>query len=243
MFREPALRMAKRVAEAAPRRLLETAAGTGIVTRELAVRLPDFDTFVVTDLNPAALAVAQEMTGERERVSFHRADATALPFGDGSFDALVCQFGIMLFPDKQRAYQEARRVLEPGGRLFLTVWDARSRNPFAEVLTGVIERFFETDAPRYFDTPYAYHALDEIRASLQGSGFGDISARVVRAKAPIGDAALFAEGFVFGTQFRDTLAARGVDAFLLRNRIAAAFEAELKGETALQYLMIEAVAC
>jgi SAM-dependent methyltransferase len=64
-----------------------------------------------------------------DQVEFQPADATALPFADGSFDAVVCQFGVMFFPDKDKSYREVFRVLAPTGRYLFNVWDSHRHNP------------------------------------------------------------------------------------------------------------------
>src|SRR5260370_41657792 len=93
-------------------RVLETAAGTGIVTRALLRSLPASVSVVATDLNQPMLDRAAELLSS-SRVSWQKADAQALPFPDGAFDAVVCLFGEMFFPDKQNAYLEALRGLTP----------------------------------------------------------------------------------------------------------------------------------
>ena len=107
--------IARRAATLAPTRVLELAAGTGIVTRRLRDFLPREAHLIATDLNPPMLEVARQKFRPDEAVEFQPADATALPFPDASFDAVVCQFGVMFFPDKDKGHREARRVLVSGG--------------------------------------------------------------------------------------------------------------------------------
>ena len=147
IFVDYAAAMAKLVAAAKPGRVLETAAGTGIVTRTLRDALPPDTSLTATDLNPPMLEVARAKFEAQERVSFEPADATALPFADGSFDAMVCQFGVMFFPDKARGYREAYRVLAPGGRYFFSVWDAHRHNPYGQVALDTVTKFFPNDPP------------------------------------------------------------------------------------------------
>ncbi|HEX7952510.1 MAG TPA: class I SAM-dependent methyltransferase, partial [Burkholderiales bacterium] len=111
-------------------RLLEIAAGTGVVTRALAAALPDSAAIVATDLNQAMLDQAARV-GTKRAVEWRQADAMQLPFEDASFDAVVCQFGVMFFPDKPKAFAEARRVLRPGGLFLFNVWDSIAENEFA----------------------------------------------------------------------------------------------------------------
>src|SRR5690242_6913191 len=114
--------LAERVASGAPNRVLETACGTGIVTRALARRLPAAAELVASDLNQPMLDFAAGQLKDR-RVTWRQADALALPFPDRSFDAVACQFGAMFFPDRVAGYREASRVLRPGGRFVFSVWD------------------------------------------------------------------------------------------------------------------------
>jgi ubiquinone/menaquinone biosynthesis C-methylase UbiE len=137
LFAPYAADVAARAARLAPAEVLETAAGTGIVTRALRRALPETATIVATDLNQAMLdhAAAQLPAGA---VIWRQADATVLPFADGSFDALVCQFGVMFFPDKALGYREARRVLRPGGTFLFSVWDRLSANEAEDTVVGAL---------------------------------------------------------------------------------------------------------
>src|SRR5690242_16466266 len=150
-------------------RILEVAAGTGVVTRALAT-LSDAE-IIATDLNQAMLDQAAA-TGTARPVQWRQADALALPFGDGEFDAVVCQFGAMFFPDKPRAYSEARRVLKPGGVFLFNVWDRISENEFADVITAALATMFPEDPPRFLArTPHGYHDRATIMRDLAAGGF------------------------------------------------------------------------
>ncbi len=242
MFREPAERMARIVASYRPQHLLETAAGTGLVTQAVLDQVPAVRAYIATDLNPAALGVAQGKVAGRENVTLEVADAQALAYASDSFDMVLCQFGMMLFPNKERAYAEARRVLKPGGRYLFSVWDSVFRNPFAGVLIRTIEETFGANPPAYFNLPYAYHQIDAIRTSLQDCGFGEIMATVHRTVSPISDPEGFATGFVHRPDFVAEVNARGGDLAVIQQALAQAFARELRGQTALQYIFIEAVA-
>ena len=112
--------------------VLETACGTGILTRRLRDRLAPGVRLVATDLNRAMLDYARRRLGEPPGVEWQTADAAALPFPDGSFGAVVCQLGIMFVPDKAAAMREARRVLVSGGLFAFLVWDRLELNPHAK---------------------------------------------------------------------------------------------------------------
>src|SRR3984893_4072267 len=166
--------MAQRVAAASPARVLETAAGTGIVTRKLRDALPAATRLTAPDLNPPMLDIARTKFRSGEQVEFQTADAMALPFADGSFDAVVCQFGVMFFPDKRKSYSEDLRVLAPGGRYVFSVWDSHRYNPFGRLAHQVAGSFFPADPPAFYNVPFSCHQIDPIKESLIEAGFTGI---------------------------------------------------------------------
>ncbi len=209
IFVDYAADIARRAAAGSPARVLETAAGTGIVTRALRDLLPAGARLTATDLNPPMLEIAGAKFRPGEAVAFQPADAMALPFADASFDAVVCQFGVMFFPDKDRSYREVHRVLAPGGRTLFSVWDAHRYNPFARIAQEISARFFPADPPQFYNVPFSYHRIDPIKESLIAAGFADINAAVVRVEKEIPDASVFARGLVYGNPVIDQIRARG----------------------------------
>jgi SAM-dependent methyltransferase len=152
-------------------RVLEIAAGTGVVTRALASKLPASVEIVATDLNQAMIDHA-EAIGTLRPVAWRQADAMQLPFGDAEFDAVVCQFGVMFLPDKARAFAEARRVLRPGGAFLFNVWDRIEDNEFADTVTSALATVFPDDPPRFLArTPHGYHDARAIARDLGQGGF------------------------------------------------------------------------
>ncbi len=152
-------------------RVLEIAAGTGVVTRALASVLPESVSIVATDLNEAMLEQA-EAVGTKRPVEWRQADAMALPFPDEMFDAVICQFGVMFFPDKAKAFAEARRVLRPGGVFVFNVWDRIEENEFVDTVTTALEALFPNDPPRYHARiPHGYHDRATIERDLAAGGF------------------------------------------------------------------------
>src|SRR5438046_7598700 len=110
--------------------------------------------------------------GTKRAVEWQQADAMQLPFGDATFDAVVCQFGAMFFPDKAKAFAEARRVLRPGGVFFFNVWDRIEENEFAHAVTAALETVFPGDPPRFLArTPHGYHDKALIARDLLQGGF------------------------------------------------------------------------
>jgi len=152
-------------------RVLEIAAGTGVVTRHLASALPERVSIVATDLNQSMLAHASAL-GTTRPVEWREADAMALPFEDATFDAVVCQFGVMFFPDKPKAFSEAGRVLRPGGVFVFNVWDRIAENEFADAVTTALESLFPEDPPRFLArTPHGYYDRPTIERDLADGGF------------------------------------------------------------------------
>jgi SAM-dependent methyltransferase len=163
--------MVKRLAPLSLTRVLETAAGTGVVTRALASALPESVSIVATDLNEAMLEQAQAV-GTSRPVEWRQADAEALPFPDETFDAVICQFGVMFFPDKAKAFAEAHRVLRPGGVFLFSVWDRIEENQFVNTVTTALESLFPEDPPRFHArVPHGYHSRSTIERDLAAGGF------------------------------------------------------------------------
>src|SRR5690349_9026253 len=134
MFEPFAQDLARRLQGMRSGNVLELAAGTGIVTRALAWTLPDAVVITATDLNPAMLDQARSHAG-LEQVLWQEADALSLPFADQKFDYIVCQFGVMFFPDKVAAFREALRTLRPGGHFLFSVWGNRAGSVWDVVVT------------------------------------------------------------------------------------------------------------
>jgi ubiquinone/menaquinone biosynthesis C-methylase UbiE len=199
LFRPYAEDMARRVVLRAPRTVLELAAGTGIVTRLLRDRLHRSAELTATDLNADMLEIAREKFEPDERVRFETADATALPFKDRSFDCVVCQFGLMFFPDRPAALREARRVLKPHGRLLFNVWDGPRYNSFARIGREVVDQFFPYDPPKFLQTPFSWPDIDPVKTALIEAGFGQLAIYVLPRVHDLGDTQDFARGLVFGS--------------------------------------------
>ena len=208
LFADFAADMARRVAALAPRRVLETAAGTGIVSRAMRDRLPADARLTVTDLNPPMLEIARRKFTAGELVEVQPADAQALPFGDAAFDAMVCQFGIMFYPDKPKSYREAMRVLRPGGTYLFSVWDAHSQNGFARITERLIRQVFPVDPPGSYRVPFSCSEIDPIKEALVEAGFSGLSIDVLRIDKPVSELKPFAEGLILGNPLVDQIRAR-----------------------------------
>jgi len=200
LFEFSAADLARRVAEllGRPAEVLEVACGTGIASRHLASALPAGTKLVATDLNEAMLEHAERVNGDLPGVTYTQADALDLSFEDARFDAVVCQFGIMFFPDKAKGMIEMTRVLKPGGFLALNVWDSMDKNPAVKVVDGVIKRFFETDPPRFLEIPFGLYDVEEGRRLFREAGFRDVEVNYVSETVEVADHSLPARGFVTG---------------------------------------------
>jgi SAM-dependent methyltransferase len=171
IFEPYATDLVNRLAARPVGRVLEIAAGTGVVTRTLVSVLPESVSIVASDLNQAMLDQAVAV-GTTRPVEWRQADAMRLPFQDGAFDAVVCQFGVMFFPDKAQAFSEARRVLRSGGIFIFNVWDRIEENEFAETVTTALESLFPADPPRFLARiPYGYYDRPTIERDLADGGF------------------------------------------------------------------------
>jgi ubiquinone/menaquinone biosynthesis C-methylase UbiE len=210
IFEPYAVDLAAHVAKADPKKVLEVAAGTGVVTRALAARLPASASLVVTDLSQPMLDRAMARQAD-SRIEWKQADALALPFADASFDAVICQFGVMFFPDKVQGYREPRRVLKSGGQYVFNVWDRIQDNEFADVVTNALATAFPEDPPRFMArTPHGYHDVDQIRAELKTAGFSRIEIDVVEHRSKAASARDVAIAYCQGTPLRNEIEARDV---------------------------------
>ena len=208
IFESYALDLADRLAKKQPGDVLETAAGTGVLTRAIASRMPANVRIVATDLNQSMLDHASTRLSQNDRVEWRQADALALPFPDQSFDAVACQFGVMFFPDKVQGFREALRVLRPGGHFFFNVWDRISANEFSDVVTQELAVLFPDDPPRFVArTPHGYHDVENIHQELKAAGFRDVSLEAVdrKSRASSRDVAI---AFCQGTPLRNEIVAR-----------------------------------
>ena len=211
LFQPYAEVMASRLDGLTQGRVLETAAGTGIVTRALAKALPRDVEIVATDLNQAMLDLASGKL-QAPNVRWQQADAQALPFDDASFDAVVCQFGVMFFPDKQAGFREALRVLKPGGRFLFNVWDSLDRNEVSRIVSEAAGKAFPNDPPRFVErVPFGYFDPDRIRGEVQQAGFENVEIDVVEKVTTAPSAREPATGLCQGSPLRAEIEARGPD--------------------------------
>lgn len=205
-FTPYARELALRAAAFGPSDVLEIAAGTGLLTKELVASLPGAR-ITATDLNPPMVAWGSE---HAVGASWAVADAQDLQYDDGSVDLVACGFGAMFFPDKVKAFGEVRRVLRPGGAFVFSVWDSFDTVPFTRDVYDELVRLFPEDPPDFFArVPYGYHDGEVIRADLAAAGFREVVIEHVALTTTAESVAGYVDGYCFGTPLRFTLTERG----------------------------------
>ncbi len=215
--------ISRRVADTRPQNVLELAAGTGIVTKYLHRDLADSTNIIATDLNQAMLDIAQSKFSENDNIKFQAADAVDLPFENDTFDTLICQFGIMFFPDKLQSLKEAHRVLKDDGHYIFNVWRSWAENPFAKIAHETIASFFDDEPPKFYETPFGYHEIDEICETVKKAGFSNVTAQKLKHTAPLTDIPAFAKALVYGNPIAEEIISLGGDP----DRAVTAVEASL----------------
>ncbi|MEO7039393.1 MAG: methyltransferase domain-containing protein [Candidatus Elarobacter sp.] len=208
LFFEPyASDLAARARTGTARRILETAAGTGIVTRALHLALPNA-TIVASDLNPGMIARGAEESA-LPGVTWRQADALSLPFDGAEFDLVVCQFGAMFFPDQTAAFRQAQRVLVPGGRFLLSLWASLEHNEIPAIVHGAVGAAFPNDPPTFIArTPHGHGDPAVTVARLRDAGFAHVTYETVEQRGRAPSAHGPAVGLCQGTPLRNEIEAR-----------------------------------
>ena len=209
IFEPYAMDLARRVADLGPSSVLEVACGTGIGTRRLREALPRAARLVATDLNVPMIEHARARLGGVGAIEWQQADAAALPFAPASFDAVVCQFGLMFVPDKAAPFREARRVLKNDGWWAFNVWDAFEHNAFGRIAHETIGSFFPSDPPQFYRVPFGFHDRATLRRLLDENRFGDVGMEIVKLEARSESARSFATGLVRGNPVSVAIEERG----------------------------------
>jgi SAM-dependent methyltransferase len=153
-------------------RVLDVACGTGILARHVAARVGTEGSVVGLDINPVMLEVARRKAAG---IEWRQAPAEALPFVDGSFDAVVSQFGLMFFEDRQAAIREMARVLRPRGRLAVAVWAALEASPGYSSLTGILQDLFGDWAANSLYAPFALGDTNALRSLFADAGLSNVA--------------------------------------------------------------------
>ena len=218
--------LARRAAALKPAAVLETATGSGVVTRACAALLKAGTVYTATDLNQPMLDYAKAHQTGALAMTWRVADAQTLPFGDQEFDLVLCQFGAMFFPDRSAAYREARRVLRRGAPFIFSVWDRIEDNVFADEVTNALGELFPDDPPRFLSrTPHGYHDTSVIRHELEGANFRDVKIETKAEQSPARSPRHAALAYCQGTPLRNEIEARGGDLEQATMQAARAIEA------------------
>ncbi len=225
-FRSCGEDLAARVADGPAQRVLEIAAGTGIATRSIRDSLAENVRLTASDLNGDMLAHAEAKFSADENVSFQVADAMQLPFEDGQFDVVTCQFGVMFCPDKAQAFREAHRVLAPGGRLLFSVWNSLDHNPLPRTVNEILADFFDGQAPMFMTVPFGYHDQTQIREDMATAGFAGVEFSTLEGECVFAEPRHAALGIVTGSPLRAEIDQRGdTDIDEVVERMASGLEA------------------
>ena len=220
LFHTYAEQLAAVVAAYAPARLLEISAGTGISSMALDRALPDAE-LTLTDLSPAMLELARPRV---PRATWQTADAQDLPFEDGAYDVVACQFGVMFLPDLDAGFREALRVLAPGGHYCFSTWDGYATNPYSGIVNDMLHEDFPDDPPPFFQVPYHLHQIDDLARQLQAVGFGDVRVTLAGTRPVVQDWGRLSEAIVRANQTAHQITVRGGDALDFQHRLQTALE-------------------
>jgi SAM-dependent methyltransferase len=216
--------IALRATEVPHARVLELAAGTGIVTAGLVEALPDAD-ITATDLNEAMVRYAAEHV---PGAAWQVADAQDLEYADDAFDLVVCQFGVMFLPDRIGAYRGIRRVLAPGGSFLFNAWDTLDTHEAETAVIDAMAELFPDDPPDFLRrVPHGYADPTRIRADVQAAGLKVAELERVELTGRAPSASVLAEGYCLGTPLRFELQDRGADLAELVPRVASALTRRL----------------
>ncbi|MEU5216605.1 class I SAM-dependent methyltransferase [Streptomyces sp. NPDC020807] len=208
VFQPFAADLAARAAALRPRCVLELAAGTGALTSALRSAVPSAEV-TATDLNEDMVAFG---SARCSGATWRQADAQRLPFPDGGFDLVACQFGVMFFPDRVGAFTEVRRVLTPGGRFLFNTWGPLGAHGFEVALQAGLERAFPHDPPRFLRTvPHGYADPAVVAADLTAAGFTVEDEQELTLRGRAGSIADLADGYLTGTPVRAAVEERGAD--------------------------------
>ena len=222
--------LASRLTISANTRVLELACGTGAVTQRLVERLPADGRIVATDLNRSMIDIAKAQSPHDNRIEWMPADATDLPFDAGSFDAVVCQFGWMFFPDRAKAAREAARVLRSGGRLLFSTWDSLEANVVPAEAYAAVRACFASDPPRFYDIPFGMFDPAEHERLARDAGFTEVTVDRVQFEGARLDAREAATGVIRGGPFITEIEQRNANADEIIERVAERLKARFGDE-------------
>jgi SAM-dependent methyltransferase len=236
LFEPYAIDLASRVADLSAGAVLEMACGTGILTQQLRIRLKPSVALTATDINPGMLDYAQKKLKQLKRIDWKQTDIANLTFPDASFNVVICQFGLMFVPDRNRAFQEMRRVLVNGGMLAVSVWDRMEANPWGVAVHKTIGTLFPDNPPQFFKVPFSLADVDVLRTLLHANGFDQITIQRVSMGCRSNAARSLAIGMIEGAPILAEIQERGGSSGPIVDAVANAF-GQLGGDSPFQTTM------
>ena len=210
LFSQFALNMAIRIERMKPKRVLEVACGTGIVTKALAHLLESDTQIIATDLSPEMVEFARGSVNQ-VRIDFRVADAMNVPFASESFDVVACQFGMMMLPDKFAGAREAHRVLRSGGSFVFSVWGPIKKNPWSQILEDAFGAALPDSDKPFMPTPFSLADPELLREIAASAPFESVSIEEVEFQSPEIPVHDLATGFVHGTLISRHIQNLGLD--------------------------------
>lgn len=180
LFQQWAPRVVEAVRIRPGHRVLDVACGTGILAREAALRLGDEGFVAGLDASPGMLAVAEQLA---PAIEWHEGTAESLPFDTDSFDAVVSQFGLMFFQDRRGALGEMLRVLAPGGRMAVAVWESLDNSEAYPREVALLERLAGARAADALRAPFVLGDRTELATLFEGAGVDSVEVKTHRGTA------------------------------------------------------------
>lgn len=223
LFEPYAIGLAQRIADNTEGSVLEMACGTGILTQQLRTHLKPAVSLTATDINPGMLDYAQRKLKDLKGITWRQADIADLPFSDASFNVVVCQFGVMFVPDKDRAFHEMRRVLVKGGLLGVSVWDRMNENPWGVGVHETVARFFPANPPQFFKAPFSFADVEILWRLLAANGFDQIKIQTVPMECRSDSAKSLAIGMIEGAPILAEIQERGAHPGPIVDTVATGF--------------------
>ena len=192
-------------------RVLDVACGTGVAARTAADRVGSSGSVVGLDLNPAMLEVAARVRGD---IAWREGDASELPFGDESFDAVLCQSAVFFFPDVDRAFSEMARVVRRGGVVAIQTYAELADQPGFREFEAIVRRIVSGEAVSLLDTYWSMGDLSALCAALMRAGLDIVETRTPQGTVGYGTVENLVETEIKGTPLADRLSQDQIDQIL-----------------------------
>ena len=196
-FEEYAIEVSSRIIPLTVKVALELSCGTGRVTNHIRNVLPATAKLIASDISPDMLAVAREKL-HSSNIEWQIIDLQQLPFNEHGIDLVICCFGYMFAQDRAKAFNEAYRVLRPGGMLLISTWDKLEYNEASNVFRKTVKKYFGDSLPETYKLPFSMHDPAIIKKQLLHSGFAKVNADVVEKNSICTTAKEAAYGLVQG---------------------------------------------